>query len=204
MPSNPLPASRGPARPRRRGPAALVLLAVVAALLALTAGPASAHDELVGTDPADGATVATLPAQVGTTWSEAPDSRFATITVVGPDGTHYEAGPATVEGERVVAPVRPGPAGRYEIGYRIVSDDGHPVTGAASFTATGASAGATGPATADPGATAGTPAPTAAPSNAASSTPAGDAGPGGGVWAIVLVAVLVVGGAVVLTLRRRT
>ena len=96
-----------------------------------------------------------------------------------------------------------GPAGRYEVGYRIVSDDGHPVSGALSFTLTtpgpAAAPATTAPAAAGP-ATAG-PATQASP--AAASSPAG--GDDGGVpaWPFVLLAVVVVIGAVALVLRRR-
>ena len=50
--------------------------------------------------------------------------------MVGPDGRHYQAGPLSAADGVVRTAVSPlGPAGRYEIGYRVVSDDGHPVHG---------------------------------------------------------------------------
>jgi methionine-rich copper-binding protein CopC len=194
-----------------RPPARWSLLAAgVLALLALlfTSGTAAAHDVVTGSDPAGGATVASAPTQVSVTFDEAPQPGLATLTVVGPDGAHHEQGPVTTQGDVVSVPVGPLPtAGAYEIGYRIVSSDGHPVSGSIAFTLTTPSpAGATAPGTpaaaapADP-AHAGHADPTAPPSPAASASD----DPGGGVpaWVFVVIALVVVAGAVALVLRRR-
>lgn len=189
--------------PARRG--AFLRPALVAALIGLLAllgaGPAAAHDVLEGSDPADGSSVATAPSRVTLTFGDAPTPNTATITVVGPDGTtHYESGAPTSDGEKVSVDVAPlGAAGRYEIGYRVVSGDGHPVSGALSFTLTTPGPAATTAAAAPPAATT---APAVTPSNAAASTPAADEG-GVPAWPFVLLAVVVVVGAVVLVLRRR-
>ncbi|MDF2976855.1 MAG: pcoC [Actinomycetospora sp.] len=197
-----------------RPPARWSLLAAgLLALLALlfTSGTAAAHDVVTGSDPADGATVATAPTQVSVTFDEAPQPGLATLTVVGPDGAHHEQGPVTTQGDVVSVPVGPLPAaGAYEIGYRIVSSDGHPVSGSIAFTLTNPSpAGTAAPGTpaaaapaapADP-AHAGHADPTAPPSPAASASD----DPGGGVpaWVFVVIALVVVAGAVALVLRRR-
>jgi hypothetical protein len=74
------------------------------------------------------------------------------IAVTGPDGKEWQAGPATVDSNVVSAPVRElGPKGTYTIGYRIVSADGHPVSGQLEFELTVAGNGT--PAPADSGAT---------------------------------------------------
>jgi hypothetical protein len=68
------------------------------------------------------------------------------MSVVGPDGTNYQSGQVSAAGGQVSTAVSPlGPAGVYQIGYRVVSDDGHPVQGKVSFTLT-----APGPAAAAP------------------------------------------------------
>jgi len=179
-----------------------LLAAALLALLALlfTGGTAAAHDVVTGSDPADGATVATAPTQVSVTFDEEPQPGLATLTVVGPDGAHHEQGQVSTQGDVVSVPVGPLPtAGDYEIGYRIVSSDGHPVTGSISFSLTTPS-----PATA---AAPGTPAaaapaePTAPPSPAASSSD--DPGGGAPAWVFVVIALVVVAGAVALVLRRR-
>ena len=120
----------------------------------LGAAPAFAHTRLLSSDPADGASLDTVPQQVSLTFNEPMQAGFATVTVIGPDGTPYQAGQITTDGGTVTVGVAPlGPAGRYEIGYRVISEDGHPVTGSVAFTMT-----APGPAAA-----AATPAPAAAP-----------------------------------------
>lgn len=109
------------------------LLVVTAALALLAgAGPAAAHDALVGSDPADGASLDIAPTQVRLAFTEAP--RAAVATVTGPAGDRWEARPAEVLGNEVTVPLRPlGPAGVYTVGFRVVSSDGHPVTGTVRF-----------------------------------------------------------------------
>jgi methionine-rich copper-binding protein CopC len=130
-----------------------VTVLCVAALL-LGAAPAFAHTRLQSSDPADGASLDAGPQRVSLTFNERMQPGFATVTVIGPDTRPYQAGDVTADGGTVSIGVAPlGPAGRYEIGYRVISEDGHPVTGSVAFTLT-----TPGPAAASP-----TPAPAAAP-----------------------------------------
>jgi len=113
--------------------AAVVALLSLAALL-LGAGPALAHTRLQRTDPGDGTTLDAAPQRVSLTFNENLPAEFSTITVVGPDGVAYQTGPVTADRTTISTAVRPlGPAGRYQIGYRVVSDDGHPVSGSVAF-----------------------------------------------------------------------
>lgn len=161
-----------------------VLLLAVTGVLGL-ATPALAHNVLVGSDPADGAKLATGPAKVSLTFDQPVQFGFNTVTVTSADGAHWEAGPVAVEGNAVSAPVRPlGPAGVYTIGYRILSADGHPVTGAIRFTLT------------TPGT--GTPA-SVAPTGAAQ--PGGADGGGTPVWPWIVGAVVLLAAGVVIALR---
>lgn len=111
-----------------------VLVVLLTALLA-GAPAGGAHAVLESSNPADGASVRAAPRRVTLTFGEAVDAGFAKVTVLGPDGrSHWEAGPARGIGERVTAPLRElGPAGRYVIEYRVLSADGHPVSGSVSF-----------------------------------------------------------------------
>lgn len=115
---------------------ALVLVALIG-----TASPAFAHNVLVGSDPADGAQLSTGPREIRLNFDQpvkAGDD-YNAVTVVGPNGAHWTAGPARVEGNGVIAPVRDlGPAGSYTVGYRVLSNDGHPVSGKVGFTLTAA------------------------------------------------------------------
>ena len=115
----------------------ILLWLFVGASLLLGAGTAFAHNVLIGSEPANGSSVASGPNAVTLTYDLPVKQYFSAVSVVGPDGNHFEAGPAIVDGNSVRAPVLPlGPAGVYTVGYRIVSEDGHPVSGAVRFTLT--------------------------------------------------------------------
>jgi methionine-rich copper-binding protein CopC len=109
-------------------------------LLAAAAVPAAslaayAHDALVTSDPAAGATVTSL-AQVTLTFNADPiDGDGADVVqVVGPDGRYYETDCPSLAGPVVTAPVALGPAGEYRVEWKIVSSDGHPVSDVYTFT----------------------------------------------------------------------
>ena len=115
----------------------LVLLMLASAVLLSSASVATAHNVLIGSDPAEGAQVATGPARVSLTFNLPVQRGFSTVTVTGPDGNQWQAGPPAEAGAVVSAPVRPlGPAGQYTIAYLVLSADGHPVRGAVRFTLT--------------------------------------------------------------------
>ena len=116
-----------------------LLAATVAACLALLLGaaPAFAHTRLESSNPTDKSSVDAAPESVSLTFNEDISAEFATMSVVGPDGTNYQTGQVSAAGGQVSTAVSPlGPAGVYQIGYRVVSDDGHPVQGKVSFTLT--------------------------------------------------------------------
>lgn len=127
------------------------LLGLTLAGMLTLAGPASAHTELTGSDPADGATVTSPPASVTLTFNEQVQAFLPTVVVTGPDGQPYTAGDPTPSGSNISAPLKPlGPAGPYTVAYRIVSADDHPVAGQTTFAyapipATSAAAAAGGP-----------------------------------------------------------
>ena len=105
--------------------------------LLLGAAPAFAHTRLESSDPADGSSLASAPESVSLRFNEDIQAEFVTVSVVGPNGTQYQNGVVSAAGGQITTAVSPlGPAGPYEIGYRVVSDDGHPVTGKVSFTLT--------------------------------------------------------------------
>lgn len=115
----------------------LVLLVLAGVALLSSAGSATAHNVLIGSDPTDGAQVATGPARVSLTFDLPVQRGFSTVTVTGPDGNQWQAGPPAEAGATVSAAVRPlGPAGQYTIAYLVLSADGHPVRGAVRFTLT--------------------------------------------------------------------
>ena len=180
-----------------------LLAATVAACVALLLGaaPAFAHTRLESSNPTDKSSVDAAPESVSLTFNEDVSAEFATMSVVGPDGTNYQTGQVSAGGGQVSTAVSPlGPAGVYQIGYRVVSDDGHPVQGKVSFTLTNpgpaAAAATTAPAAA--ARTAAAPPPTAAPvAPQASSTPSG----GAPIWPWLVGAVILVAAGAVVALR---
>ncbi len=138
--------------PRRTVRAALVAL-LAGGLVLLGAGPAWAHNTLIGSDPADGASLGSSPATVTLTFNDVVQNLEPVVTVVGPAGDRWQGAPVTVLNNTVSVPVNTlGPAGDYTIAYRVVSADGHAVEGTTRFTLTAAAGGTPNPAEQGPAA----------------------------------------------------
>jgi len=103
-----------------------------------SAGPAAAHAVLLSTQPASGATLAAAPRSVALTFDEAPQKQFSTIHVTGPDGQRHDSGSVQLTGAAGAVATQQltgtGLPGRYVVDWRVVSDDGHPVSGQFTFT----------------------------------------------------------------------
>lgn len=123
------------------------VLGLVATVVVLAApSPVLARAELQSSDPTSGASLSTLPKTVSITLSD-PVGRDPVLRVLDSSGTQVDDGEVTVAGRRVLVDVRPatdtGPvAGAYRIIYRVVSADGHPVTGEVPFSVKPSSNGA--------------------------------------------------------------
>ncbi|MBP2475484.1 methionine-rich copper-binding protein CopC [Crossiella equi] len=157
----------------------LAVLMIAGAAVLGPVSPAFAHNILSDSNPKAKSQVEAGPAEVMLKFDQDVQEGFNTLTVTGPGGTRWEGGAPKVSGSRVTAPLRQlGPAGEYTIGYRILSADGHPVTGAVAFTLTK-----------DNGGT---------PSTETASPNAQDAGSSGGlpVWVWIVGAVVLLGGGV--------
>jgi hypothetical protein len=131
----------------------LSVLALAGLGLFALAAPASAHNSLTGSNPADKAVLDAGPGEIVLTFDQPVQEGegLNSIAVTGPDGEQWQGGAATVDSNVVTAPVRElGPSGTYTIGYRIVSADGHPVSGELTFTVNTAGSG-TPAAEGDPG-----------------------------------------------------
>jgi methionine-rich copper-binding protein CopC len=92
----------------------VVLLGLAAILLG--AGPVSAHAALAGTDPEDGTSLATAPTSITFTFNE---------NIGTPAYVAVTASVADVDQR-----------GTYSASYRVVSADGHPVTGTIRYDVT--------------------------------------------------------------------
>jgi methionine-rich copper-binding protein CopC len=195
------------------------LITVLAAVLTfvallLVAGPASAHDQLLSSDPKDGATLDEPPASITLTFSAPPLDTGIEIALVGPDGVAAQGTDIQVDDEVVTAQLAPDlPAGTYDVAWHVVSSDGHPIDGEFSY-AVSWSPEPTGASTEEPEMTTQeaepTDEPTQAPDGAAEPTTASElAGAGGGAGASglavaggILASVLVVLGVVVMMRRK--
>lgn len=127
--------------------AALTLAACVLAAVATLAfaSVASAHSALVGSDPADGSSVAVGPPTVTLSFNEPLQESFQALTVVGPDRNYWQQGDPTITGSTISTSLRElGPVGEYLINYRVTSADGHPIEGQLRFTLTTAGQGTPG------------------------------------------------------------
>ena len=124
---------------RRRPVWARAVLAAcfVVAMSILGAAPASAHANLIGADPAPGATLPQAPGAVVLHFSEAVDHSRSTIAVTGPGGRDATVGPTEAvpnDGRALRRPLGLAHPGRYDVTWTSVSlDDGHVETGRYSF-----------------------------------------------------------------------
>jgi len=117
------------------GRGGLVGLLAVFALLVLVS-PARAHAELTSSDPQDGATLASAPSTISFTFGEEilPQGNAVTLTDVAAD-ERLPLGPAEVDGDTVsVTWPESSPAGEFRAAFRVVSADGHPISGTITFT----------------------------------------------------------------------
>ena len=137
----------------------LAVLALTGLGLFALAAPASAHNSLVSSNPAENASLDAGPGTVVLTFDQPVQEGegLNSVAVTGPDGKQWQGGAATVNSNVVTAPMRElGPKGVYTIGYRVVSADGHPVSGKVTFTLTKAGNGTPAAESADTGSVPGT------------------------------------------------
>ncbi|GGR42799.1 copper resistance CopC/CopD family protein [Streptomyces roseolus] len=116
----------------------LVLAAALLGVLLAGAAPASAHAALTGSDPGDGAVVATAPKEVGLTFSEQVAMSADSIRVLDPSGRRADTGEIIDLCSGAVVKygvaLRAGlPDGTYTVAWQTVSADSHPIAGAFTF-----------------------------------------------------------------------
>jgi methionine-rich copper-binding protein CopC len=119
-----------------RGILAGLVLSLVLVTSGLGSGPASAHAALVGSDPEDGTSLTAAPTTVTFTFNENV-AQPAYVAVAAPDGTQAEVTDIRAVDDTVTATVEDvDQRGRYSASYRVVSADGHPVTGTVTYDVT--------------------------------------------------------------------
>ena len=111
------------------------LVGTLAVLFALLfAPPAAAHAELVNINPANGAQLTRPPTEVKMTFTESVNLVGGGIRLVDGVGATVPTSDPTVDGHTVTWPMPVGLSeGAYVVTWRVVSADGHPVSGASSF-----------------------------------------------------------------------
>jgi methionine-rich copper-binding protein CopC len=127
-----------------------------------TAVPASAHDELVSSTPAAGTSVDVLPAQLVLTFSAEllSDGSSTVVQVTDESGASVTDAAPVVQGSTVTQSLAGTATGDVSVLWRVVSSDGHPISGEFAF---------------DVAATPATPTPTMSPAPSAEPAPAATA-----------------------------
>lgn len=116
--------------------AALATLLIASGGVLLGTAPAFAHDELVSSDPASGSTVDALPAALTLTFSGdlLSDASTTVVQVTDAAGTSLADGAPTVSANVVTQPLTGSASGTVSVAWRVVSSDGHPISGEFAFT----------------------------------------------------------------------
>ena len=130
--------NRRPTRcPQRRGMRVLALLvAGLAGLLVPPASPAHAHASVLVVSPASSSELKTAPRSVSIRFNEPVTADAKRVQLLDAKGkvvtAHYRA---DANGAlQVLTPTKALAAGLYAMRWSVVSDDGHVVTGASTFT----------------------------------------------------------------------
>ena len=150
-------------------------LAGLAALVGVLAYPASAHahSDLASSDPAASSRVTAPPSQLTLTFTDRVNPQFVTIRLATGNTPAVDL-PHSSSGQQVTAQVPAGqtpatsqePAGAdqaWTVTYRVVSADGHPISGSYSFTVAGAAPSTTATPTSTPPQTTSTSVPATSP-----------------------------------------
>lgn len=115
----------------------LIALTLIGWLLFNGSQPASAHAQLVGANPKAKSVVYVLPAQINLMFTDdlidLSDSNQ--IQVVDPKGQRIDSGSTTLKGNQLGIGLKKSKLiGKYTVTYRVLSEDGHPVSAIYWFT----------------------------------------------------------------------
>lgn len=115
----------------------LKTLAMLTALLLAIPNLANAHDELMDQKPADGEVVEAGIISVELTFNNElialGQGSGSEIMILNSSGMPMNNGCAQVEGSVAIAKVDLDQPGQYQVGWRAVSSDGHPISGVFNF-----------------------------------------------------------------------
>ncbi|MBV8949555.1 MAG: copper resistance protein CopC/CopD [Actinobacteria bacterium] len=114
----------------------VVAATIVAAVIALTAGPAFAHAVLISTDPAAGTTLTKAPKTVTLQFGENVEASLGAIRVFNSSAQRLDVSAPyhpNGRGSEVSANLPSLRSGLYVVTWRVISADSHPVHGAFTF-----------------------------------------------------------------------
>lgn len=122
------------ATPFARAATAILALAALLATMVGLAAPASAHARLEASSPKEGSTLTATPPEIMLRFNEPIQSGLNEVSV-RTGSTDATDGDLEVDGGTVYQPLKSSlPAGSYTVSYKVVSADGHPISGSYSFT----------------------------------------------------------------------
>ena len=115
----------------------LRLFATSMLALVMTTLPATAHEQLVDQDPKPGQVVEAGIVEVKLSFSDdlivLDNAAGSEIVILDEDQNPVNNGCAVVEGRSAIARADIDEAGAYQVGWRVVSGDGHPISGSFNF-----------------------------------------------------------------------
>lgn len=126
---------------RRARPRSLALTTASAtlALLAVSAPPAEAHTDLIGSTPTAGSVTTRQPSRVTLTFSEAVEPSLSTLSLDVDGRSLGRLSPSIGSQPGTLVALMPDTAlglveqSSWTVGYRVTSVDGHPITGTVEF-----------------------------------------------------------------------
>ena len=116
-----------------------ILVSAIAILL-MTSPMAQAHSRVVSSNPAAGSTITKMPSAISLTANEElvklNGKEISKISLIAPDKSAIKLGAIAANKLTISAPIlqKSFKSGTYTINYRIISADGHPVSGNFTFT----------------------------------------------------------------------
>jgi len=109
----------------------------LATTLALTALPATAHEQLVDQEPKPGQILEAGIAEVKLSFSDdlisLDNSAGSEIVILDSNQNPVNNGCAAIDARTAIARADIDTPGTYQVGWRVVSGDGHPISGSFSF-----------------------------------------------------------------------
>ena len=113
---------------------ALAVLLLTAVASVFPAGVAAAHDQLVDSSPASGERLDAAPTEVRLTFAGDLMELGSTVVVADAAGQDWAGSTPVLDGPALTVPLAPDlPDGAYTVRWRVVSADGHPISGSVPF-----------------------------------------------------------------------